>query len=46
VQDAENATHGVRSYALDTDAALRLWRLYEDLAGERLPPACEWALPR
>ena len=34
VDDRENAPCGVRSYALDPDAAKRLWALSEDLLGE------------
>jgi hypothetical protein len=34
----ENAMHGVRSYALDADAAKRLWTLSEGLVGDRFDP--------
>ncbi len=34
VDDAVDAGGGVRSYALDADAAQRLWSLSEDLVGE------------
>jgi NAD(P)-dependent dehydrogenase (short-subunit alcohol dehydrogenase family) len=35
VDDAENAAEGVRSYALDPDAAKRLWSTSEELVGQR-----------
>ncbi len=34
VNDAEGATEGVRSYALDPDAARRLWSVSEELVGQ------------
>jgi NAD(P)-dependent dehydrogenase (short-subunit alcohol dehydrogenase family) len=37
VDDAENAARGVRSYALDPDAARRLWSVSEQMVGERFP---------
>ncbi|RMF21898.1 MAG: SDR family NAD(P)-dependent oxidoreductase, partial [Deltaproteobacteria bacterium] len=35
--DAEDATCGVRSYALDADAAKRLWKVSEEMLGEQFP---------
>lgn len=37
VDDTENATQGVRSYAVDPDAARRLWEVSEELVGQRFP---------
>jgi len=37
VNDAEGASEGVRSYALDPEAARRLWALSEQMAGQELP---------
>jgi len=36
INDAEKAADGVRSYALDPDAARRLWSVSEALVGQRL----------
>lgn len=38
VDDDPEAREGVRSYAVDPDAAQRLWALSEELVGERLAP--------
>ena len=35
VDDSEGAAGGVRSYAVDPDAARRLWSVSEELVGER-----------
>lgn len=35
VDDREGATGGVRSYALDPDAARRLWSISEEMVGQR-----------
>jgi NAD(P)-dependent dehydrogenase (short-subunit alcohol dehydrogenase family) len=35
VDDREDAAKGVRSYALDPDAAARLWQVSEEMVGER-----------
>lgn len=35
VDDAEDAAGGVRSYAVDPDAARRLWSVSEEMVGER-----------
>ena len=37
VADAEDAVEGVRSYAVDPDAARRLWEVSEELVGQRFP---------
>lgn len=37
VDDRENAAEGVRSYAIDPEAAKRLWTLSEKLVGQRFP---------
>jgi len=37
VNDAEGAGEGVRSYALDPDAARRLWSVSEELVGRSFP---------
>ncbi len=37
VSDAQGASPGVRSYAVDPEAARRLWDLSEELVGERFP---------
>lgn len=37
VNDAENATDGVRSYALDPAAAKRLWSTSEEMMGQSFP---------
>ena len=37
VNDAEDAREGVRSYALDPDAAKRLWSVSEEMVGQSLP---------
>jgi NAD(P)-dependent dehydrogenase (short-subunit alcohol dehydrogenase family) len=37
VNDAEGATSGVRSYAIDPESATRLWSLSEEMVGERFP---------
>ena len=37
VDDAEGAPEGVRSYALDPEAARRLWSVSEELVGQELP---------
>jgi NAD(P)-dependent dehydrogenase (short-subunit alcohol dehydrogenase family) len=37
VDDAENAAGGVRSYALDPDAARRLWSTSEQMVGQSFP---------
>ena len=37
VDDAQDAAGGVRSYALDPDAAKRLWSLSEEMVGESFP---------
>ena len=34
IDDAENAAEGVRSYALDPEAAQRLWTLSEEMVGQ------------
>jgi NAD(P)-dependent dehydrogenase (short-subunit alcohol dehydrogenase family) len=36
VNDAEGATGGVRSYALDPAAAERLWKVSEEMVGQRM----------
>jgi len=33
--DAENAPHGVRSYAIDPEIAQQLWAASEEMVGER-----------
>jgi NAD(P)-dependent dehydrogenase (short-subunit alcohol dehydrogenase family) len=38
VDDAEGAGGGVRSYALDPEAAKRLWSLSEELVGQAIEP--------
>jgi NAD(P)-dependent dehydrogenase (short-subunit alcohol dehydrogenase family) len=38
VDDAEKASEGVRSYALDTAAAQRLWSTSEEMAGQSFAP--------
>jgi NAD(P)-dependent dehydrogenase (short-subunit alcohol dehydrogenase family) len=37
VDDAEDATGGVRSYAVDPDAAKRLWSISEEMVGQSFP---------
>jgi NAD(P)-dependent dehydrogenase (short-subunit alcohol dehydrogenase family) len=37
VDDAPDAARGVRSYALDPEAAKRLWAISEELVGQRFP---------
>ena len=37
VNDAEDAANGVRSYALDPDAAQRLWSISEKMVGQSFP---------
>ncbi len=37
VNDAEDASEGVRSYALDPDLAQRLWAISEEMVGQRFP---------
>ena len=37
VDDAEDAAGGVRSYAVDPDAAKRLWSISEEMVGESFP---------
>jgi len=37
VNDAEDATEGVRSYALDPEAARRLWSISEEMVGQDFP---------
>jgi NAD(P)-dependent dehydrogenase (short-subunit alcohol dehydrogenase family) len=37
VDDTENAPTGVRSYALDADAARRLWSVSEEMVGQSFP---------
>ena len=37
VDDVEGAPRGVRSYALDPDAAKRLWSVSEELVGQSFP---------
>jgi hypothetical protein len=34
IDDRENAAEGVRSYALDADAARRLWSVSEKMVGQ------------
>jgi len=36
VDDAENAPHGVRSYAIDPEVAQQLWVASEGMVGEGL----------
>jgi hypothetical protein len=36
VNDAEGATGGVRSYALDPAAAELLWKVSEEMVGQRM----------
>lgn len=40
VDDADDAPEGVKSYALDPEAAERLWALSERLVGQRFATAC------
>lgn len=37
VNDAEDSTEGVRSYALDPEAAKRLWSVSEEMLGQSFP---------
>ena len=38
INDDEELTEGVRSYALDQESAERLWALSEEWVGEALAP--------
>jgi NAD(P)-dependent dehydrogenase (short-subunit alcohol dehydrogenase family) len=37
VNDEETATNGVRSFALDPEAAMQLWSVSEEMVGEHVP---------